>query len=40
MRYPYVIVGAGMAGMAAVRGIVEADPSSAILALDEEPFLP
>ena len=39
-RYPYVIVGAGMAGMAAARGIREVDPAGEILVVGNEPFLP
>ncbi|NMP23980.1 FAD-dependent oxidoreductase [Sulfobacillus harzensis] len=39
-RYPYVIVGAGMAGMSAIRGIREVDPEGEILVVGDEPFLP
>lgn len=39
-RYPYVIVGAGMAGMAAARGIRKVDPTGEILVVGDEPFLP
>ncbi len=39
-RYRYVVVGAGMAGMSAVRGIREVDPEGEILVVGDEPFLP
>lgn len=38
--YPYVIVGAGMAGNAAIAGIRSQDPTGEILVVGEEPFLP
>lgn len=38
--YPYVIVGAGMAANAAIRGIRAEDSHGSILVLGDEPFLP
>jgi 3-phenylpropionate/trans-cinnamate dioxygenase ferredoxin reductase subunit len=39
-EYPYVIVGAGLAGVSAAEGIRERDPNGAILLLGVEPDLP
>lgn len=38
--YPYIIVGAGLAGVSAIAGIRELDPTGEILLIGEERYLP